>query len=392
MSDMLINAHDARLSILGYQPEVKRIYWSALPNKLPTYGQTLDLSGCEIKAIYADGSEAVVTQYCTFSPDTGYTVPNAKTLTVTATYTARSGKAYEADEVLPICDLDHIKIIVPHSVPENIRERQIAWEGEEPTMSEIARIFGFGDVYVAAYWSQGGEIVRITRLDTDSVLSSDWYNDRHFFGYYPPYRSWNGMEFSPYLMGATLCACAIQRSSVTFDRYYSIDEHESVTYSYGYRLQASYELYGRTFTDTAYLSADVLLGFESSNLPDSYSGTETVTISTRDPNTWQLVFSESGLLPLSTYYAYLDSDYLRRGPWGFTPSPYTYVQSVPYPWFGEGRGYEFSITLTDGASGWVGFLPYNEEENPTNIPLFFSNCKASFSCNDGLVAWTFTHP
>ena len=393
MSDMLINAHDARLSILGYQPEVKRIYWSALPNKLPTYGQTLDLSGCEIKAIYADGSEAVVTDFCTFSPDTGYPVPDENTLTVTATYTARSGKVCEADEVLPICDLDHIKIIVPHSVPENIRERQIAWEGEAPTMSKIAQAFGFGDVYVAAYWSQGGEIVGVTKLDTDSVLNSDRPNSQADFGYYPAYRIWDGQEYSPYLMGDTLVACVRENhQSRTFDRYYDPINHESVTYPHAYRLQASYELYGRTFTDTAYLSADVLLGFESSALPDSYSGTETFTISSRDPNIWQLVFSESGLLPLSSYYAYLDSDYLRRGPYGFTPSPYTYIQSVPYPTFGTGWGYEMELTLTDGASGWVSIEPYNEQEAPQEAPLIMPAVKYSYSCDGGQITWTFTHP
>lgn len=46
-----IKARDARLSILGYQPEVKSIYWSHLPTNLPSYGQPLDLTGSEITAV-----------------------------------------------------------------------------------------------------------------------------------------------------------------------------------------------------------------------------------------------------------------------------------------------------------------------------------------------------
>lgn len=372
MSDMLINAHDARLSILGYQPEVKRIYWSALPNKLPTYGQTLDLSGCEIKAIYADGSEAVVTDYCTFSPDTGYTVPNAKTLTVTATYTARSGKAYEADEVLPICSLDHIKIIIPRSVPENIKERCLQYHGDSaPTISEYAQAFGFSGVYVAAYWSQGGEIVRITRLNTDDALSSSCC----FYG--------------PNLYTPCIELRVTTTNSATFDRYYAPTDHESVTYSHAFSLSASYTLYGQTYTDTAYLSADICTCYEMTNPPTSYSGTETVRIDGRDPSQWKLIYSETGDQPLSLLYPYLGEDVAAGGPAGpilFIPPGQSYIQRVPDPRFSSRYCFALDVTLTNNASGIFfkdrDYIPQTHTTNP--------QVKVEFSCSGGAVSWTFT--
>ena len=357
MSDMRINALDARLSIIGYQPEVKRIYWSALPNTLPTFGQTLDLTGCEIKAIYADGSEAVVTDFCTFSPDTGYLVPNEQTLTVTATYTARSGKVCEADEVLPICALDHIKIIIPRTVTENIKEQAATCGSSTPTTRQYAQAFGFADVYVAAYWRQGADIVRVTKLDIDSVLSSG--NFGHGANY-----AWGGG-----LLGYSMDIRS-PSSNITFNRFYTPEESESVTYSYAFKLDASYTLSGHTFTDTAYLSSDKWVISEMISPPTTYTGVETFRIQSNDPNQWQLIYSETGVQPLSTIFNYLNDS----GPDLYIPTGQSYVQAVHST--GTNRANIIDATLEDGAEG---------ELRQNFIPRF----KVKFSCSAGVVTWTY---
>ena len=357
MSQITIEARDARLAILGYQPEVSRIYWSAIPDQLPVYGQTLDLSGCEIKAIYADGSEAVVTDYCSFSPDTGEAVPNANTLTVTATYTARSGKVCEADETLPIVALDHIKIIIPRTVTENIKEQATTCGSSIPTPRQYAQAFGFAEVYVAAYWRQGADIVRVTKLDTDSVLSSG------NFGHGATY-AWGGglLGYSMDIMSPS--------SNITFTRFYTPEESESVTYSYAFKLDASYSLSGQTFTDTAYLSSDKWVISEMISPPTTYTGAETFRIISNDPNQWQLIYSETGAQPLSTIFKYLDD----AGPDLYIPTGQSYVQAVHST--GTNRANIIDATLEDGAEG---------ELRQIFIPRF----KAKFSCNAGVVTWTY---
>ena len=371
MSQITIDARDARLAVLGYQPEIKRIYWSALPSTLPTYGETLDLSGCEITAIYADGSESVVTPYCTFSPDTGYTVPDANTLTVTATYTARSGKVCEADETLSICALDHIKIIIPRSVPDDIKERCLQYHGDStPTMSDYARAFGFSDVYVAAYWSQGGEIVRITRLDTDSVLSSSCC----FCNLY-------GLSCIEFRVTTT--------NSAIFDRYYTPTEYRRVLCSNAFKLEASYTLNGQTYTDTAYLSADICIGYEMTNPPTSYSGTETVRIDGRDPNQWKLIYRKTGEQPLSLLYPYLGEDVVVGGPEGvilFIPTGELYIQRVPDPRLSSQYCLALDVTLEDDASGTF----YKQKDTYPQMHTTNPQVKVEFSCSGGAVSWTFT--
>lgn len=370
MSQITIDARDARLAVLGYQPEIKRIYWSALPSTLPTYGETLDLSGCEITAIYADGSESVVTPYCTFSPDTGYTVPNANTLTVTATYTARSGKVCEADETLPICALDHIKIIIPRSVPDDIKEQCQQYHGNTPTMSDYARAFGFSDVYVAAYWSQGGEIVRITRLDTDSVLSSSCC-------------SYDANEYIP-----TVSFIVANTYSAIFDRYYTPTEYRHVLCSHAFKLQASYTLNGQTYTDAAYLSADICIGYELRNPPLAYSGTQTVTLDSRDTSQWKLIYSETGDQPLELMSPYLGEEYQSTacGPHFFiTPYPQTYVERIADDVFQVAPScLALTITLEDGAEG-----TFNKPQQVEPISIS-DKVDIKFKCDNGAVTWTYT--
>ena len=365
MSQITINANNARLSVLGYQPEVSRIYWSALPEQLPTYGDALDRTGCEITAVYADGSEAVVTPYCTFYPDTGYTVPNEDTLTVTATYTARSGKVCEADEVLPIVTLDHIRIIIPRTTAELIKEQRREWNGAEPSISGYAQAFGFGGVYVAAYWSRGGEIVRVTKLDTDAVLSSPNVS------YY---------DFPAFMPGPEIM---LRRDypggGATFDRYYTPTEHESVTYSQVFELNASYTFKGQTFTDTGYLSADYFVRMELSDPPLEYSGTEALNLSVYNDDDFVLVYTEAGRQPLSTLYTYLPNNMVRPWLWATSAN----VAGIDPPPGGGRRDFKVvELTLTNNASGWIRLIDsqFGAAENT----------RIDFSCNNGAVSWSYS--
>lgn len=369
MSNLLIDIADARLSIMGYQPEVKRIYWSALPGKLPTFGETLDLTGCEIKAIYADGSEAVVTDYCTFSPDTGYTVPNERTLTVTATYTARSGKVCEADEVLPICTLDHIKIIIPHSVPENIKVKHIKWSFDEPpTPHEYAEQFGFDDIYVAAYWMRDGELVQVTRLSLDEALFvNDVMHNSSFLYYYS----------GEYV--AEMSSSALFFDSQTYTRFYTPFDSEEIEYRYAIRLVAKITYSGQTYTDKAYLTADAPVAIEMKDPQMSYTGTEYFTLDGRDSSDWKLIYSESGEQPMEFYYPYInDHDPLvglNQGPtMSVAPGSKIYTEKIDTIF--QDQCWGVKVRLTDNASDK---FSVGQHDLLTII---------EFNCSAGAVSWT----
>ena len=335
MSQITIDARDARLAILGYQPEVTRIYWSALPEKLPTYGQTLDLSGCEITAIYVDGSEAVVTPYCTFSPDTGATVPNAKTMTITATYTARSGKVCEADETLPVCVPSYIKIIVPDTVGI-IRERAIIKARSEPLgWSVYSPFFGFEDVYACLYWTRDSEVVAITRVPATFSTSSGFYA----FG--------DGVTYQGVGLGHDLTA-------QTYERYFTPTRAEEVTADYACQIKATYSIYGLTFNASAYLESDIIDGVRLHGVPTTYSGTASVTI-TKDSNL--LLLYMSGVAESCSY---------TDQPAGFYVPPYYN---------------SFNISLGDGFSGSVPIAV--ETHNPSRLLT-----SASYNCHDGVVEWS----
>lgn len=327
MSQITIDARDARLAVLGYQPEVKRIYWSALPEKLPTYGQTLDLTGCEITAIYADGSEAVVTPYCTFSPDTGATVPNANTLTVTATYTARSGKVCEADETLPICIPAYIKVIVPETVP-------VVYEGayaQSRSWAKTVSFFGIGDVYACLYWTRGGEVVAISKVPATFSELTGFYGGGGVFG------------------------VAHNLSSATYTRYYTPTRTEEETVDYYVQIKATYTIYGVTLEDIGTLEADIVKGIRLRGVPTVYSGIEPVTL-TKSENI--RIEYMSGVIKTC-------AEATERGT-GFKDSfwgPDTY-----------------NITIGDAHSGSVPLTMTSFPTSPEN--------SSSFDCADGVVTWT----
>ena len=94
---------DGRLSAWGKYSDVKWIYWRKLPKNLPKTGGVLDLTGSIIEAEFDDGTTATVTEYCTFSPADGTSIPaDATNINVTAFYPARNGKTYESPVELPI--------------------------------------------------------------------------------------------------------------------------------------------------------------------------------------------------------------------------------------------------------------------------------------------------
>lgn len=338
MSQITIDARDARLAILGYQPEVTRIYWSALPEKLPTYGQTLDLSGCEITAIYVDGSEAVVTPYCTFSPDTGVTVPNAKTMTVTATYTARSGKVCEADETLPICVPSYLRIIVPHTV-DVIKERSIVRPTSEPmNWGVYSKFFGFEDVYACLYWERDSQVVAITKVPATFDKGS-------------------GMRG---IVTAGYHGIGIEHgiSSQTYDRYFTPTLIEEVYADYAFQINANYSLYGMTFSASAYLAADIVDSMKVTKVPTSYTEDKTVTL-TNQSNV--RIFYKSGDAELCSFTE-LGAGFYNS----FDSPPYSNSKSIT---IGEGRSGSFKIAFETLPSGRV-------------------TTSVSFDCQDGAVTWS----
>lgn len=282
MSDMLINAHDARLSIIGYQPEAVKIYWSALPSRLPVYGETLDLSGCEIKAVYADGSEAVVTEYCTFTPTTGLLIPDENSLTVTATYTARSGKALQADEVLPIVEAAYIRIILPRSTPTPKERIGIKYEGDDAREALLEAMGVHPEVWL--FWTQGGELAKATKLDVKALPSLI------------PEAVWVDTDGVDNYVGVNHRRLG---KNVTTTRYYSPTDTEELTVATGLRLSAQYTIYGNTLTASAYLELDGVSSFAVYNPPTTYDHTYALGLSMNDVR----VIYESGDIETADYFA-----------------------------------------------------------------------------------------
>jgi hypothetical protein len=160
-----INSGDARLSVFGYQPEIDHIYWKKAP-RIHTYlsGMTdyLDLSDVEIRAVYADGTESDVTQFCTFDPPAGTTIPDAPTIPVTATYESKNEVLCQAVCNVYIARCTGIRIIIPDS--SNLLRCRTFWVRKyDPeagkivnTGIDIVDALGLGDVYLVADMSANG--------------------------------------------------------------------------------------------------------------------------------------------------------------------------------------------------------------------------------------------
>lgn len=197
-----VKSGDARLSVFGYQPEIDHIYWKKGPrihHYMPGHPDYLDLSDIEIMAVYADGTETDVTEWCTFDPPAGTPIPEASTLPVTAIYTAKSGSVVRADDEVSgggnevVCQAVYnvriaratasgLRIIIPNSVGK-LRCRSF-WEAKYdpdaeqvvPTGVDIIEALGLGDVYMMMDLTVDNTVVEsipLTRSDLD-VAFSGW--------------------------------------------------------------------------------------------------------------------------------------------------------------------------------------------------------------------------
>lgn len=380
MSKMTINAQDGRLTVMGYQPEVIRIYWSAWPTNMPVQGERFYYDGCEITAVYADGSEAVVTNYCTFSPASGSMVTEDTSVTVTATYTAKSGTAFQAEESMPITSLDHIKIILPHSYGV-MKAKKIATSSYIiPNPSDFANIFGLSDIYIAAYWKKDDRIVRITDVPlshADAGLSPGFSS---FYG--------SSRETGPYV------SSGVSDTDITFDRYTDYSEFSSVNYDYATALLARY----KGCTDTAYFEADPFERYDSSSLPSSYSSGGRLIVYANDTNFLKLKYMKSGLQPLSLKYPYLNGGRPLDKP-AFVAGDYASVDEndglgncVGFRYRNRTLGHKVTCIFANGKSGWfaIGRLTYISSGN-RGYAFDETTTKFSYECNEGQITWTITN-
>jgi len=205
-----VNSGDARLSVFGYQPEIDHIYWKKGPRIhtfLHGFHDYLDLSDIEIMAVYADGSEADVTEWCTFDPPEGTEIPDAVTLPVTAFYTAKSGTTVSADDGVDgsssgggggggggdevdgsskvtcaatynvrIAHCTGIRIIIPDSA--NLLRCRSFWVRKyDPeagkivnTGIDIVDALGLGDVYLVADMSAYGVHIESKRVPRSALI------------------------------------------------------------------------------------------------------------------------------------------------------------------------------------------------------------------------------
>lgn len=335
---LTIKARDARLSILGYQPEVKSIYWSHLPTNLPSYGQPLDLTGSEITAVYVNGEEAVVTDYCTFSPDQGAMVPNEPTMTVTATYTARSGKIVKADALLPIAIPSFIRIVVPNSV--NAAKESgfhTKYEGV-PTNIYWKDWFGWQDVKTYLFWTRNDEIVRITEVEATYSLDSVYTTASADYG-------------------------AIKLKHVinehTYDRYFTPTLSREVTCN-AVKIMAEYTIYGVPLQGETYLEVDYIDHLELIGKPTSCPTEGTLTFT-------------FGLTDIKTVFMSKDEIIGWK-------RPYQYA----YPMYNNGIG---SDTRSISIGGQLTSSVILMHSSFSSAPLV-QTWEYEYSCNGGRVTWT----
>lgn len=184
-----VNSGDARLSVFGYQPEIDHIYWAKGPrihHYMPGHPDYLDLSDIEIRAVYADGTEADVTEWCTFDPPAGTPIPDNSTLPVTAFYTAKIGTTVSADDGVTCAATYNVRIaratasglriIIPNSVGK-VRAKSF-WEakydpGSEevvPTHVDIVEALGMGDVYAMMDLTVDNTVVESIRLSRSDLI------------------------------------------------------------------------------------------------------------------------------------------------------------------------------------------------------------------------------
>lgn len=264
-----INARDARLSILGYQPEVKSIYWSHLPTNLPTYGQPLDLTGSEITAVYVNGEEAVVTEYCTFSPDQGAVVPNEPTMTVTAVYTARSGKIVKADALLPIANPSFIRVVVPLEVRPTKPWSFFTRLAGVDTGIDWLEAWGWSEIKTYLFWTRLDEVVKIQEVEPVYTRPRDYFYVGGI-GYDPP---------------NTIAIGILDAEDATYNQYYTPTQFREVTNGRAIKIHAEYEIYGITLVDEPYLEIDEVDRIELIDAPTSCPEDSTTTYTLTGANT-----------------------------------------------------------------------------------------------------------
>ena len=364
MSKISIRAQDARLSVLGYQPEAVKIYWSALPTHLPVYGETLDLNGAEIKAVYADGSEAVVTEYCTFYPNTGRVIPNESSITVTATYTARSGKALQADEILPIVVADYIRIILPRDTPvpkERIGIRYYEGDARDALLEAMGV---HPEVWL--FWTQGGEVVKATKLDVKAR----------------PLYFWEDRDGLKRYVGVAHRRLV---HSVNTTRYYSPTETEERTVATGLVLAASYTIYGNTLTTSTPLEIDGFSSFAVHNPPISYEHPYTAELTMGSVR----VIYESGDIETADYYAAFPyHTYIQVGD---TP-----INSLAFGFYGPSSWIDLvelgeivpTKSVNIGGSGSLRIVLAEDRIIINDDYVHYEDAEVTYSSSDGTVTWT----
>lgn len=341
---LTIKARDARLSILGYQPEVKSIYWSHLPTNLPTYGQNLDLTGSEITAVYVNGEEAVVTPYCTFLPADGAEVPNEPTMTVTATYTARSGKIVKADALLPIAIPSFLRIVVPLDVQPAKESGFYEEESNVQTNIYWKNWYGWQDVKTYLFWTRLDEVVRITEVEPTYSLESG--------AYYEVFSAaWSGFGLRHVI------------NEVTYDSYHTPTSYHEVTCN-AVKIIADYTIYGVDLQGETYLEVDYIDHLELYDEPKTCP-TDVQTSFTLD------------LMNIKTVF--LSNDYIIG---------WKRPHQFDYPWYDTrdigSTGDTETITIGRQSSGYATLLQPTADASGVTSRKW----KYDYACADGRVTWT----
>ena len=240
---------------------------------------------------------------------------------------------------------------------------------------DYAEMFGFKDVYIAAYWMRNNELVQVTRLDLNEALFvNDVMNNSSALYYYA------GSYYEGQMIdGPLMYSGALFYDGQTYTRFYTPLDSEEVEYQYAICLVAKFTYSGQTYTDKAYLTADAPVAIEMRDPQMSYIDTEYFTLDGRVSTDWNLIYSESGEQPLTMRFPYINEypEMDKGHSMSVAPGSQTYVQKIGTIFSDQCWGVK--VRLTDNAS------------DKFSIGQSSIRTIIEFNCTTGAVSWSYQY-
>ena len=362
-----VSEKQSRLSGWGHYAEPTALFINKVPDPFMV-GDTIDISatlepgGTELHfsdgtiLSYRQGSDLLpaLENVSVWSvPDAGTVVPNnLDNVTIYASYTTKHGKTINAVPVkVPVAIPSYMRFIVP----------------EEPLIDEGAYL------NINPTWFDGSKDGIKSRFMKNASLVVYWTNAQGELVSTSEVTSNAGLRFfAPFTQSTNELIMGEKTGSHTFVRYRSVeDEGEEITLeNCSNRFRAEYTIKNITLVAETYCQTNPIISWGFYDMPDSYSGEETVTL---DIQQHSKVKYKNGKTLIGRY-ADNGNYYLSR---------FFRTQTIGGWW---NYYTEQIVTLSDNRTGSVGqycFRTYRDSDLLNKV----SN-KRIYNCADGKVTWT----